>query len=218
MILSRRDSNNEAMSCIICAATCVCCCWKLFCSGKRCSTALVRHINKFGSFLVRILYGGDLYAVRAAEDEEMSDNEGRTTLHVQLENSLDSKNQCLYCTLVTNTVLIFTFLFMIFADLLVVRSDYGCSSDCDCYIADLNFDEQPLDYMNCTEYAATTGGRTICYSFSIMYLGAIGDTGGVLVICSFCIFLITKLTTCSLRNICNRSNQCAGTCCCCPNT
>ena len=151
------------------------------CCRKCCSC---QWFERFGNFLIRWLYGGD---VTLAKSSSSQDEESGLYIDGR-EVKRSCQHRCLHFMLVGNVITIVTFLLMILADLFIIRSDFGCSTDRDCYVLNDNYADFPIQ--NCSAYKGTI---TICYRFNLEFLTALGDTGGVLLIAVISVIVITKL-------------------------
>ncbi len=95
---------------------------------------------------------------------------------------------------------------MIFFDRYIINSEFGCVVGRDCY--NLNGDIHQLPITNCTQFEDSEN-VTVCYNYNLEFLSALGDTGGVLVMTTLMMVLMTKLIICCLKNCCNK---CVGCC------
>ena len=161
------------------------------------------------NFLVRLLYGGETLVKESSEEEE-----NRLTIHglqITVSGTIDDKRnrrKLVHCMLLANTILVATLLLMVFFDLFFVQSDIDCLADRDCYIADHNYYETPVQ--NCTVFINSRAVKTICYTFKLSFLEAFGDTGGVLLLGTIMIVLATRFIIGFSQYLQKRENRSTG--------
>ncbi len=171
---------------IICAYFCKCCC----CKSKPCYTSKccrkICPLEKFANYLIRFLYGGpfapDIVTLHSKQREQ-----GLFIDNIRVEEKLT----WLKCMLVTNAASLFTLVGMVFCDLYFIESDFGCIPDEDCYPSNEDYHEHPLGE-NCSLYA-DRNITTICYRFNLSFLNSIGSTGGILLIATILIAILTQI-------------------------
>ena len=142
--------------------------------------------RKCGNTLIVWLYGGNL--------TRMEEN-GDLFINVAESGSL----KCLRSLLVANAVTLATLLTMIFCDTFFVKTNLGCLENLDCYIADSNYIEPPL---NCSHFI-NQKEKIVCYQFILDFFQAFADTGGVLAVATLGVVVMTKLWIYCGKSRCN---------------
>ncbi len=187
--------------------------------GERCSVCqycCTKWTRKLSSFLIIILHGNGTQLVTEPSnqkyvtqpEEGQSNQEDNIMFNIQ-GYPLRPQHRRLRCFLSTNAIIITTLLFMIFADRYILTTEYGCIVGKDCYPLDGDFNEFPIE--NCTQFE-NSNITTVCYSFNLVFLNAMSDTGGILIMITLLTALMTKSIIYFLKNHgCDKAKRC---CCC----
>ncbi len=146
--------------------------------------------GKIGNTLIVWLYGGRLTRVEENGHLFIDNIEVTESRWLKVLRSL----------LVANAVTLATLLIMIFSDTYIVKSnfDLGCLENLDCYIADSNYTEPPL---NCSHFL-NRNEKIACYQFILDLFQAFADAGGVLAVTTLGVVLMTKLWICYGKSRC----------------
>ncbi len=146
--------------------------------------------GNIGNTLIVWLYGGRLTRVEENGHLFIDNIEVAESRWLKVLRSL----------LVANAVTLATLLIMIFSDTYIVKSnfDLGCLENLDCYIADSNYTEPPL---NCSHFL-NRNEKIACYQFILDLFQAFADAGGVLAVTTLGVVLMTKLWICYGKSRC----------------
>ncbi len=117
---------------------------------------------------------------------------------------LTGKLRCLRSLLVANAITLATLLTMIFCDTFIVKSNLGCLENLDCYFADTDYTEPPL---NCSHFI-NQKEKIVCYQFILDFFQAFADTGGVLAVATLGVVVMTKIWIYYGKSRCIYTNVC----------
>ncbi len=173
--------------------------------------------RRLSSFLINMLYGNGTQLVTEPTQHKRGPNNQVDQLKGGQSNQKDnminirgypitSDHRCLRCCLSSNAIIITTLLLMIFADRYILTNEYGCIVGKDCYPLDGDFNEFPIE--NCTQFE-NSNITTVCYSYNLVFLDAVSDTGGILVMITLLTVLMTKSIIYCLKNRClDKAKRC----------
>ena len=190
-----------AECCQLCTGSnCACCATDTPCN--KCIGCCTDDVRKFGKFLLHSLYEGKKFI----KSEELPQPEEERRALVVVNNEIPSDKCWVHCTLASNAIIFITLLCMIFFDRYIVTSEFGCVVGKDCYVLNDDIFDNPIK--NCTQYE---NSNTVCNIYSLEFLSALGDVGGLTFITGLLIVLTTKLIICCLKTCCRSK----GLGCCC---
>ncbi len=190
-----------AECCQLCTGSnCACCATDAPCN--KCIGCCTDDVRKFGKFLLHSLYEGKKFI----KSEELPQPEEERRALVVVNNEIPSDKCWVHCTLASNAIIFITLLCMIFFDRYIVTSEFGCVVGKDCYVLNDDIFDNPIK--NCTQYE---NSNTVCNIYSLEFLSALGDVGGLTFITGLLIVLTTKLIICCLKTCCRSK----GLGCCC---
>ncbi len=127
--------------------------------------------QNFGNRLIPWLCGGKLIEVNGAND--------------QLQNAVRNRN-CIKRVLMVNVVTLAILLLMSFCDTVIIRSDYGCTDNIECYIEHNNYNETPLD---CSD-TLNEDKNIVCYQLKFDFFQAFADMGGILTVATLGVYFL----------------------------
>ena len=158
-----------------------------------------RKCKNNGNVLIVWLYGGHLTRVEGGVNEEK-------VLYIDDNKVGETKElKRLRFFLLVNAVTLATLLTMIFWDNFIVKSYFnsGCLPNLDCYVANITYTKSPI---NCSDYF-NRDEQIVCYEFILDFFQSFADTGGILIVATLGVALMTKLWIyCCPQNVNTRRN------------
>ena len=201
------DCPNCHSNC--CDCECACSCEYCKCLLDQVCVKVRKTILWLVSELVKLVYGDEFNLVKEQPESDEIDESGRINMYI---GRRPIKPSSLHICLGLKSILVLTFLAMVFSEIFFVKSIPGCHIGLDCYRENNDWTEYPI---NCSDskYSNTS---IVCYTLELGSQNAIGVIGGILIMSRVGIALLSKtILACTSFSInCRRKNQC---CICCNN-
>ena len=211
---SDSTNQNQTTDC----DTCVCpTCQGLKCNAKNCSCANCHsrecdcecRCHKLVLWLVgeliKLVYGDEFYLVSVHQHaNEVNEETGRIRLYIG-RKLIHTRAKCLNVMLGLTSILLMTFLAIVFADNYFVTTIPGCQEGLPCYPEDDDYNQYPIK--NCSEYLEANNLNTLCYRFPLSAQPALSAVGGIFITSKVLIIMFARLmiwftSKCLKRGVC----------------